>query len=611
MNRFYIEKLVVSGGGHKSSVVEFKEGLNLIIGPSNTGKSFVMDCSDYVFGFTPKSNKPSKIVDNNNGYDIVTLHLRTNNGTVILERKIGDSKIKVSGSDSSIEADTYSTSSSSKKNIDSVFLSLLGIDDEHKVLSSEAGASQKLTWRSMLHLFFMKQADVARESSALMAPGAWGKTVSPAVLLFLLTGQDANNLEKPEDPEISKAKKKALMVYIRDKAERFTSRREELEELLAEVEDTDVQKLIEEIRREIEGLQKKLEVASRESQQLMSEIYTQNGKLSECNTVIHNFSILHQQYQSDIKRLGFIVEGKIYSSNTPTKKHCPFCDNEIAVEAAPQYIDASVAELDKIKVHLAELSEAQRSIDKQRTAVLENIQGLETRKNQIDSLISEQLQPQISAFKKQLDGKLKTMQLASELSIIRQNEIQYKSELFEKETEEIPKNPKYNIFGYYDYNLVHGFEKKLISVLKASKIGGATTARLNMKNFDIEINNMSKAVSMGGGFCGLLNTIVAYTMSAYILENDGKAPGFFASDSSLTQLSEADHIAQGDTIKQNFIQYLVDHAMERQVIIVEQKKRMPFIPKESAEAGIHIIEFSRNKNSGRYGFLNDVFNPED
>lgn len=266
----------------------------------------------------------------------------------------------------------------------------------------------------------------------------------------------------------------------------------------------------------------------------MSEIYAQNGKLSECNTVIHNFSILYQQYQSDIRRLGFIVDGKINSSKAPSKKHCPFCDNEIIVETTPQYIEASVAELDKIKVHLAELSEAQSSIDKQRTAVLENIQGLETRKNQIDSLISEQLQPQISAFKKQLDGKLKTMQLASELNIVRQNEIQYKSELFEKETEEISKNPKYNIFGSYDYDLVHGFEKKLISVLKASKIGGATTARLNMKNFDIEINNMSKAVSMGGGFCGLLNTIVAYTMSAYILENDGKAPSFFASDSSLS-----------------------------------------------------------------------------
>lgn len=203
------------------------------------------------------------------------------------------------------------------------------------------------------------------------------------------------------------------------------------------------------------------------------------------------------------------------------------------------------------------------------------------------------------------------MQLSSELNVIRQNEIQYKSELFEKEAEETPENPKYNIFGYYEYDLVHGFEKKLIDMLKASKIGGATTARLNMKNFDIEINSLSKAVSMGGGFCGILNTIIAYTMSAYIIEKGGKAPGFFASDSSLTQLSEAEHISQGDTIKQNFVQYLVDHALERQIIMVEQKKRMPFIPKEDADTGVHIIEFSRNKNSGRYGFLDGVFNPED
>ncbi|MEG2012904.1 MAG: AAA family ATPase [Anaerovoracaceae bacterium] len=611
MDRFYIDKLVVSGSNHKSSVIDFNVGLNLIIGPSNTGKSLVMDCIDYAFGFTPKVNRPSKIVDNNNGYEVVTLHLKTASGTVILERKIADTKITVSGTDPSIEHDSYSVGSNAKKSINSIFLSLLGIDDEHKVLSSESGSTQKVTWRSMLHLFFMRQPDVAREASALMAPGAIGKTASPAVLLYLLTGQDANNLEKPEDPEISKAKKKALMVYIRDKAERLTIRREELEELLATSGDTNIQKVIKEIRKEIADLRKKLDAASLESQKLMSEIYEQNGKLSECNTVVHNFSVLHQQYQSDIRRLGFIVDGKLHLSNAPAKKHCPFCDSEITMKPTPQYIDASAAELDKIKMHLSELLEAQRSIDKQKAVTVENIRVLETRKGQIDSLISDQLLPQLSAFQEQLEKKLYTMQLTGELGVIRQNEIQYRSELFEKETEETPENPKYNIFGYYDYELVHGFEKKLIEVLKTSKIGGATTARLNMKNFDLEINNLNKAVSMGGGFCGILNTIIAYTMSAYIIEKGGKAPGFFASDSSLTQLSEAEHILQGDTIKQNFVQYLVNHALERQVIMVEQKKRMPFIPKEDYDAGIHIIEFSRNKSEGRYGFLNEVFNPED
>lgn len=61
MNRFYIEKLMVSGGGHHASVIDFKPGLNFILGPSNTGKSLVMDCLDYMFGFEPTKKSLPKL----------------------------------------------------------------------------------------------------------------------------------------------------------------------------------------------------------------------------------------------------------------------------------------------------------------------------------------------------------------------------------------------------------------------------------------------------------------------------------------------------------------------------------------------------------------------
>ena len=73
---------------------------------------------------------------------------------------------------------------------------------------------------------------------------------------------------------------------------------------------------------------------------------------------------------------------------------------------------------------------------------------------------------------------------------------------------------------------------------------------------------------------------------------------------------EAEYKAQGETIKQNFVQYLVKNAASRQIIIVEQTKRMPFIPEEDKEKKIHVVRFTGNKEEGRYGFLNDVFNPE-
>ena len=156
MNRFTIRKLTVSGGGHQDSIIEFTDGLNIIIGPSNTGKSLIMDCIDYVFGFTPKVNRPSKIVDNNNGYTHVELELKTDKGSVSLKREIGTTKVSVISHHSEIESGSYSSDRNAKKNINDIFLKLIGINDKHKVLSSQKGSTQSLTWRSILHLFFIK-----------------------------------------------------------------------------------------------------------------------------------------------------------------------------------------------------------------------------------------------------------------------------------------------------------------------------------------------------------------------------------------------------------------------------------------------------------------------
>lgn len=610
MNRFYLKKLIVAGGQHQSSVIEFNQGFNLIIGPSNTGKSFIMDCLDYVLGATPSKTHPSKVIDANNGYDLISLELITQRGCVTLNRKIGDSKIEVISSDSSIENGRYSVSNQAKKNINSVFLSLLGIDSDHKILSSEKGDTQKLSWRTMLHFFFLRQPDIARETSPLITPGWNAPTPSIATLLFLLTGKDANNLQKQEDPTISKANKKALLAYIQEKLDDLSKQRAELEKTASQCEIVDIPNVIKDLKKQIQQIQNHIDTAISKGHFIMSKIYDLNGKLSECETVIHNFSILHQQYQSDIHRLEFIIDGSLASQNFPKVSHCPFCNSKITTPPDTKYIEASSVELEKIKSHIEGLFKAKGSVEKKKQSVLLNIKKLEEQKNKINLLISDELTPQLYKIQQELEEKMKFIRISGELECLRKNELQYKKELFDKETEEEPIVTKRKIADFFDYNLIHGFEENLIKVLTASKIGGADTARLNMQNFDIEINGKSKLATMGGGFCALLNTITTYAMSKYIIEQNGYAPYFFATDSSLTQLSESEQIQKANTIKHNFIQYLVDHALTRQVIMIEQKERMPFIPEENPANGIHIIEFTGDKYLGRYGFLNDVFNAE-
>lgn len=610
MNRFYLKKLIVAGGQHQSSVIEFNQGFNLIIGPSNTGKSFIMDCLDYVLGATPSKTHPSKVIDANNGYDLISLELITQGGCVTLNRKIGDSKIEVISSDPSIKNGRYSVSNQAKKNINSVFLSLLGIDSDHKILSSEKGDTQKLSWRTMLHFFFLRQPDIARETSPLITPGWNAPTPSIATLLFLLTGKDANNLQKQEDPTISKANKKALLAYIQEKLDDLSKQRAELEKTASQCEIVDIPNVIKDLKKQIQQIQNHIDTAISKGHFIMSKIYDLNGKLSECETVIHNFSILHQQYQSDIHRLEFIIDGSLASQNFPKVSHCPFCNSKITTPPDTKYIEASSVELEKIKSHIEGLFKAKGSVEKKKQSVLLNIKKLEEQKNKINLLISDELTPQLYKIQQELEEKMKFIRISGELECLRKNELQYKKELFDKETEEEPIVTKRKIADFFDYNLIHGFEENLIKVLTASKIGGADTARLNMQNFDIEINGKSKLATMGGGFCALLNTITTYAMSKYIIEQNGYAPYFFATDSSLTQLSESEQIQKANTIKHNFIQYLVDHALTRQVIMIEQKERMPFIPEENPANGIHIIEFTGDKYLGRYGFLNDVFNAE-
>ena len=47
---FYIKRLTIVTGNGVLSNLDFDAGLNIIHGESNTGKSLIVDCIDYMFG---------------------------------------------------------------------------------------------------------------------------------------------------------------------------------------------------------------------------------------------------------------------------------------------------------------------------------------------------------------------------------------------------------------------------------------------------------------------------------------------------------------------------------------------------------------------------------
>ncbi|AQU03379.1 hypothetical protein B1774_04595 [Dehalococcoides mccartyi] len=632
MAKFYIEKLVVTGGGKKPSSVEFSDGLNFIVGPSNTGKSYIVESIDFLFGLEPSKNKPFRF-DPSLGYDCFTLYTRTPNGTVIFQRKLDSTKISLSGTDPNFEHREYSLGHTAKNNISNVWLQMMGIDEPHKILQSQAGKVQQLTLRSFLHMFFVKQDYVSRTQSVLYNPELYPNmtsTPSKAAALFLMSGKDASEYEANEDKKIRKAKRTAVIEYIRETVGRYAKRESELLEarenfaknspLSLDRGANDFNAEVDAINGEIDELQRHINSNIEQSLLLMHDIYTGNSKLAECETIADRFAVLRSQYQSDIERLTFVIDGNMAQSALPKREHCPFCDSEIKAKENVSYIDAARAELQHIRSHLTELEKAERDVAREKDTVENKVKRLEEQKHKIDAEVSADLTPRMTALKEKLRLFRYIIELNKELDVIQQEERGFSSELFEKETEEEPTEFKHDINKFFDLEIVQAFQEKLIAILQACHYQGASSARLNMETFDLEVGGRPKSISNGGGYCGFLNTVVALAMIEFLEKQGAYSPGLLIVDSPMTQLSESEYKAKQDTLISGLLDYLLsiykddlgkDQTAAEQIIIIEHKDRLPMLVDRLANSPhVKIIEFTQDKEHGRYGFLDGVYQYE-
>ena len=138
---FFIEKIVASGAGKKESTIVFKPGANIIYGPSNTGKTYIVKCIDFLFG------SDADPFDSSSGYDSISIYLKTRGGQVVMHRKLGSNKIDVSSTDPSISNGKYTAKASGKnyeKTINSVWLALIGITEQHSINKNTQKPSQSM-----------------------------------------------------------------------------------------------------------------------------------------------------------------------------------------------------------------------------------------------------------------------------------------------------------------------------------------------------------------------------------------------------------------------------------------------------------------------------------
>ncbi len=90
MQNFMIEKLRVSGAKMIDGVVEFTDGLNIIQGRSNTGKTWILKCIYYLFG------SDTKPFTSSTGYtDIEGFFTTRRYRKITIKRVLGEERVTV------------------------------------------------------------------------------------------------------------------------------------------------------------------------------------------------------------------------------------------------------------------------------------------------------------------------------------------------------------------------------------------------------------------------------------------------------------------------------------------------------------------------------------
>lgn len=308
---FFIEKIVASGAGKKESTIVFKPGANIIYGPSNTGKTYIVKCIDFLFG------SDADPFDSSSGYDSISIYLKTRGGQVVMHRKLGSNKIDVSSTDPSISNGKYTAKASGKnyeKTINSVWLALIGITEQHSINKNERSQKQVLSWRTFCHMFMLTETKIISETSIFLPDRGYSDTSALSALLFLLWGKDFSDTEAIESKEIKDAKKDAIKTYINQELFKISERNQELTAFLSELSTTDINQEIESLMTQVTENEQRISEAIDENKRILQSLHEKNDALSECNVLINRYQELTTQYGADLKRLSFIVDAYLNSA---------------------------------------------------------------------------------------------------------------------------------------------------------------------------------------------------------------------------------------------------------------------------------------------------------
>jgi len=589
-NKFYITRMWFTGPGIEESSIEFNEGLNIVHGANDTGKSWILDSFDFMCGL----DYEKFVIDKSTGCDTVHIEVNSGHGMVTMSRELESTKIDVESTDPRIETHQY-TAGKSKYWINAVWMKILGIDDNVKVIMNENAKRQSMTLRSFLNLMCVTLDSINQRQSIFSTKGGFfSRTVMKSTLLYLLNEEDfkeykekAGDKQKNSENKIRALIKNENLEYLSELKNAMKKERISPEKVKAKIDL---------LLKQIEEAQDQISEATERRSLLSVEIVDINEKLKSASLMKQRYKILRGQYHSDIKRITFIVDGEQKMNETKEPEKCPFCGSDMKPQQMESYIDAAKAELQRILPQLNDVMDAEKDIDQEIEEYTLRLKQCSDESNSLANLINNELNPMIRELEVQIEALQESIDLASQQEIIEKIEKHITSP--QKKVADATENQAaFRVQDNFTAEFVADFNDLLDKILKEVRFDnyGNCYFDFESEDFDIVVNGKKK-LKYGGGYKAFLNSIVAIALHQYLYEKGKHSLGILMIDSPILSLKEGMNDTSTE-MRTGLFEYLVKHQEFGQIIIAENS--IPNIDYGKARREI----FTHDVSHGRYGLL--------
>jgi hypothetical protein len=601
---FSIRSLVVEGQGKPDAVVSFQDGLNVIVGPSDTGKTYIFQCLDYALG----ASEPPKGIPQATGYEMVRVLIQLSDGrSVTLVRSLRGGDIRAIS-----EAEEEFTlgakrSTGESETISDFLLGASGLSGKY-VRTNASGETRPLSFRDVAHLAFVDEEAVMTDRSPLKT-GQWtAGTVESRIFRLLLTGEDDSSViaeEKPAVRKVRAAERSALLETLisRTRASYGDAPRPDSIEVATELLEAR-EAAAARASKALADSQEAAGVVEDRRRDVWTELRKSQSRADVLEELQTRFQLLRSQYDTDTERLESIAEVGLRVDQTPAER-CPVCgalaehqEHEHATEQeSPDEVRASCeAERAKIAVLIRDLEET-LAINTEDLAV--ERASAEVRSGELSSLdreLEEALRPRVVAASEAFrDAERQVREAEHGAQLLRyEDEFRHLLAAPVQVTRRSEKMPSPRVSS----GDAEGFAKEVERLLEVWDFPEAGRVTFSEQDQDLVINGRQRS-SFGKGVLALTHAAFSLGLLRFCLDSDLPTAGFAAIDSPLVVYREPDP-EEGEfpiDVKNNFYRSIGEAFRDSQVFIFENE-----MPPDDLGSAANLIKFTK-VSSGRYGFI--------